>query len=55
MKGCPVRKHVERATDEPAMLIITYEGEHNHNKPMMIIPKKMHENLTLVKKPSLSL
>ncbi|XP_039130820.1 WRKY transcription factor WRKY51-like [Dioscorea cayenensis subsp. rotundata] len=30
MSGCPARKHVERAVDEPEMLMITYEGEHNH-------------------------
>ncbi|XP_023545024.1 probable WRKY transcription factor 15 [Cucurbita pepo subsp. pepo] len=30
VRGCPARKHVERAGDDPAMLVVTYEGEHNH-------------------------
>lgn len=32
MRGCPARKHVERCLDEPTMLMVTYEGEHNHAK-----------------------
>ncbi|KAF3446509.1 hypothetical protein FNV43_RR11688 [Rhamnella rubrinervis] len=27
------RKHVERAPDDPTMLIVTYEGEHRHSQP----------------------
>ncbi|MCD7446401.1 WRKY transcription factor [Datura stramonium] len=30
VRGCPARKHVERATDDPGMLIVTYDGEHRH-------------------------
>ncbi|CAN8273313.1 unnamed protein product [Cochlearia groenlandica] len=30
-KECSARKHVERALDDPTMLIVTYEGEHRHN------------------------
>ncbi|KAL0330128.1 UNVERIFIED_CONTAM: putative WRKY transcription factor 11 [Sesamum radiatum] len=39
VRGCPARKHVERATDDPKMLIVTYEGEHRHTQgPMQEIP-----------------
>nr|QCV57339.1 WRKY transcription factor [Fagopyrum tataricum] len=32
IRGCPARKHVERCVDEPAMLVVTYEGDHNHSR-----------------------
>lgn len=30
VRNCPAKKHVERANDDPAMLIVTYAGEHLH-------------------------
>ncbi|KAL3743956.1 hypothetical protein ACJRO7_013240 [Eucalyptus globulus] len=31
VRGCPARKHVERAQDDPRLLVVTYEGEHRHS------------------------
>ncbi|XP_010452660.1 PREDICTED: probable WRKY transcription factor 26 isoform X1 [Camelina sativa] len=37
--GCCVRKHVERAFQDPKSVITTYEGKHNHQIPT---PKRSH-------------
>ncbi|CAH2045617.1 unnamed protein product [Thlaspi arvense] len=31
--GCGVRKHVERAANDPKAVVTTYEGKHNHDVP----------------------
>lgn len=31
--GCPVRKHIERASDNLKCVLTTYEGKHNHEVP----------------------
>lgn len=30
--GCPARKHVERDSKDPTVLILIYEGEHRHHR-----------------------
>nr|AFS64067.1 WRKY transcription factor 1 [Tamarix hispida] len=31
--GCPAKKHVERASHDPKVVITTYEGQHDHDMP----------------------
>jgi WRKY transcription factor 1 len=31
--GCPVKKHVERASSNPKVVLTTYEGQHDHEMP----------------------
>ncbi|KAM3199630.1 hypothetical protein P3L10_031990 [Capsicum annuum] len=33
--GCPAKKHVERAMEDPMMLIVTYKEEHHHTQAAM--------------------
>nr|AGZ01975.1 WRKY11 [Luffa aegyptiaca]AGZ01976.1 WRKY11 [Luffa aegyptiaca] len=46
MRGCPARKHVERDPNDPAMLIVTYEGEHRHTQSSL--PESMAAGVSLV-------
>ncbi|KAJ7966039.1 putative WRKY transcription factor [Quillaja saponaria] len=41
VRACPARKRVERAQDDPAFLVVTYEGEHRH-----AVHTAMQENMT---------
>lgn len=40
-RGCPARKHVERSLEDPTMLVVAYEGEHNHSKIAFQSPNTM--------------
>ncbi|KAM0874667.1 hypothetical protein ACQ4PT_037286 [Festuca glaucescens] len=48
VRGCPARKHVERALDDPAMLVVTYEGEHRHSPgPSLMAPTPLPMPMTM--------
>lgn len=44
--GCPVKKHVERASRDEKMVITTYEGRHDHDMPSAIrtVTQNLKEN-----------
>ncbi|KAF0934026.1 hypothetical protein E2562_022540 [Oryza meyeriana var. granulata] len=46
VRGCPARKHVERDPAEPAMLIVTYDGDHRHGDPADAPPPCQAEHRT---------
>lgn len=46
VKGCPARKHAVRSQDDPTVLVVTYEGEHRHNR--WILPGRLNRSGSVV-------
>nr|WFL37671.1 WRKY transcription factor 19 [Crocus sativus] len=47
---CNVRKHVERASDDPTSFITTYEGKHSHDNPVTNMNPSVPETDVMVLK-----
>nr|QIL87951.1 putative WRKY transcription factor 11 [Lilium longiflorum] len=53
VKGCPARKHVERALDDPTMLVVTYEGEHYHAGQRELLGPATNDAMAIIQSSSI--